>query len=239
MKLKSVVTSVKSLASKLEDTKHQAKSLDDIIRALKKTISDIEAASVQETERDLSSVTQVDEVKEVKSGNELSQEATDSTDTEVEKPTATATTEGKIIFPPGPTDTKSTDCGISTKPAATGINPVCADQEMIATCSIGDDTFAAESLAQPATSVVENLSSNNMISTTLSDMDLEVPSISTAEQLSSNIGRVPTADLQGSEETHSCDLPVVLASQSDVKMPSKDSGQLDQDVVVQDVTMEH
>ena len=39
MKLKSAATSVKSLASKL-DSKEQAKSLDEVIRALKKTITD-------------------------------------------------------------------------------------------------------------------------------------------------------------------------------------------------------
>ena len=78
------MTSVKLLASKLEDMKHQAKSLDDIIRALKKTISDLEAASIEDMERDLSSITPVEEMQEVKSDKEFSQEATDSTDTGVE-----------------------------------------------------------------------------------------------------------------------------------------------------------
>lgn len=39
-KLKTAATSVKSLASKIDDLKHQAKSLDEVIRALKKTITD-------------------------------------------------------------------------------------------------------------------------------------------------------------------------------------------------------
>lgn len=232
------MTSVKSLASKLEDTKHQAKSLDDIIRALKKTITDIEATSIQEAERDLSFITPVEEVQEVKSDNEVSQEATDSTDTVVEKPTATSTMEGKTIFPRDPTDVKSTDDGTSTKLGVTEVNPVCSDQEIPATCSIDDNTFAAESLGQPSTSAFDSLSSNNMISTTLSGMDLDVPSTSAAEQLSSNIGKELTTDLQGSGET---DHPVVLGSQSDVKMTSKDGSGSDQDVGLQDdvLTMEH
>ena len=243
-KLKSVVTSVKLLASKVEDIKHQAKSLDDIIRALKKTISDVEAASIQETESDLSSITPVEEVQEVKSGNKVCQEATDCTDTGpgVEKPTATATMEGKIIIQPDPTDVKTTDSCTSTKQAATEVNPVCADQEMPAPCSRGEDTFAAESLAQPCTSAFENLSTNNnMISTTLSGMDLDVRSTSTAEWLSSNIDTELTTDSQGSEERDSCDSPVVLASQPDVKVTSKDGGELDRDLGLQDdaMPMEH
>ena len=41
-KLKSAATSAKSLASKIDDLKHQAKSLDEVIRALKKAITDME-----------------------------------------------------------------------------------------------------------------------------------------------------------------------------------------------------
>ena len=125
---------------------------------------------------------------------------------------------------------KSTDTCTSTKQVTTEVNPVCADQEIPAPCSIGDDTFPAESLAQPSTSAFENLSSSNMISTTLSGMDLDVPSTSTAEQLNSNISTELTTDSQGSDETDSCDHPVVLASQPDVNMTSKDGGELDEDV---------
>ena len=230
------------MASKLENMKCQAKSLDDIIRALTKTISDIEATSIVWSEREPSSNTPAEQVQEVKSRNELSQEVTDSADTAVEKPTM----EGKIIIVPGPTYMKSTDGATSTKPTVTGVTSVCADQEIQTTFtdnSIGDDNFAGKSLVQPSTSAVENLSSNNVISTTLSStcVDLDVPSTSTAEQLSSNNINVLTTDSQASEETYSCDHPVLLANQPDVKIASKDGGELDQDVSLREdvMTMEH
>ena len=243
MKLKSVVTSVKLLASKLEDMKYQAKSLDDVIRALKKTISDIEATSIQETKREPFCNTPAEQVQEVKSRNELSKDVTDSADIAVEKPTATSTMEGKITIVPGPTYMKSTEGATSTKPTITEENSVCADQEIQATYTdnrIGDDDFTAGSLAQPSTSAVENLG-NNMVSTTLSGVDLDVPSTSTAEQSSSNIGNVLTTDSHASEETYSYDHPVLLANQPDVNIASKDSGEMDQDVGLQEdvMTMEH
>ena len=51
-KLKSTATSVKTLASRIDDSsiKQQAKSLDDVIRALKKTITDMEASTSQNTQ---------------------------------------------------------------------------------------------------------------------------------------------------------------------------------------------
>ena len=52
-KLKTAATSVKSLASKIDDLKHQAKSLDEVIRALKKAISDMEVTTSHDNQEEV------------------------------------------------------------------------------------------------------------------------------------------------------------------------------------------
>lgn len=100
-KLKTAATSVKSLASKIDDLKHQAKSLDEVIRGLKRTITDNSDKEITSSNDDKEVVPPSANL-EVNQENTASQESSTSTSdnssTEVVTMTTTYTTASDISF---------------------------------------------------------------------------------------------------------------------------------------------
>ena len=94
-KLKTAATSVKSLASKIDDLKHQAKSLDEVIRALKKAINDMEVT----TSHDNQEMVPLDPTyQENTASQESSANASNNSSTEVVTMTTTTTTTVDTTF---------------------------------------------------------------------------------------------------------------------------------------------
>ena len=98
-KLKTAATSVKSLASKIDDLKYQAKTLDEVIRALKKTITDMEIATIDDGQEAVPQLYPPCANEEVNQEYTSSQESTCTSDnSSAEVPITTTSTTADITL---------------------------------------------------------------------------------------------------------------------------------------------